>query len=129
VLARTIQGWTLGRSAQEIRPTYDRSVIRDCECFRADQTLFNLAFRKHCGTALVLRDESRLCGRGGPSDHPRQYLWYARRKRESLIYFWQPIGRADFAFLLSRCTSYLRIIARDLAIVLARGVSKLRAKR
>jgi hypothetical protein len=98
-LARTIKGWNLGRSAQEIRSAYDQSVIRQCECFRADQTLFNLAFRKHSGGNLVLREELRYCGRGGPADHPRQYLWYSRRSSRSLFYFWRPIGGADSAFV------------------------------
>jgi hypothetical protein len=112
-LARTIEGWNLGRSPQEARPAYDRSVIRQCECFRADQTLFNLAFRKHSGGALVLRNELKYCGLGGPADHPRQYLWYARRKPSSLIYFWQPIGNAGVTFMISRLTSRVRIFVRD----------------
>jgi hypothetical protein len=113
-LARTIEGWNLGRSAGEVRPAYDRSVIRQCECFRADQTLFNLAFRKHCAGKLVLRSELKYCGLGGPSDHPRQYLWYSRRKRSSLIYYWKPIGKVGAAFILNRLMSRVRIAARDL---------------
>lgn len=120
VLARTIQGWNLGRSSQEVRRAYDRSAIRQCECFRADQTLFNLAFREHCAGTLVLRNELRYCGRGGPADHPRQYLWYSRRQRKSLIYFWQSIGTTDLTFFFNRLTSYLRIVSRDYAIQLLR---------
>jgi hypothetical protein len=112
VLKRTIQGWTLGRSAGEVRATYDHSVIRDCECFRADQTLFNLAVRKHYQGELFLRDEAKYCGRGGAVDHPRQYLWYARRQYKSLIYFWRPIGRRSTAYFLNRFISYLRIASR-----------------
>jgi hypothetical protein len=114
VLARTIEGWTLGRSAQETRRTYDSSVIRECPCFRADQTLFNLAFRKHCRGKLVLRDELRYCGRGGPSDHRRQYLWYSRRQRSSLIYFWQPMGEPTAEFFLNRLMAYVTILTRYL---------------
>ena len=113
VLARTIEGWNLGRSALETRPVYDRSVIRDCECFRADQTLFNLAFRKYYGSGLLLRDELRYCGLGGPADHPRQYLWYARRKRESLVYFWRPLGKGGVTFFANRIAAYVYIFARD----------------
>jgi hypothetical protein len=112
VLSRTIEGWNLGRSADEIRSTYDRSVIRDCECFRADQTLLNLAFRKHYNTALVLRDELKYCGLSGPSDHPRQYLWYSRRQRRSLVYFWQPLNGSSLAFLFNRIGSYFSILTR-----------------
>jgi hypothetical protein len=119
VLERTRQGWTLGCSANETRLAYDRSVVRECECFRADQTLFNLAFRKHIGE-LVLRNERKYCGLSGPADAPRQYLWYARRQRRSLIYFWRPIGRLDLTFLFNRLLSYLRILAKDCAVWLLR---------
>jgi hypothetical protein len=114
VLALTIEGWNLGRSAKETRNTYDSSVIRECECFRADQTLFNLAFRKFSPRALVLRDELKYCGRGGAKDHPHQYLWYSRRRRDSLIYFWQPIGGLTVAFLFNRLTAYVTILTRFL---------------
>jgi hypothetical protein len=114
VLALTIQGWNLGRSAQETRNTYDFSIIRECECFRADQTLFNLAFRKFSSKELVLRDELKYCGRGGAEDHPRQYVWYSRRRRDSLIYFWRPIGGLTFAFLVNRLTAYVSILTRFL---------------
>jgi hypothetical protein len=124
VLARTIQGWTLGRSAQESRLSYDRSVIRQCDCFRADQTLFNLSVRKHAAGSLVLRDELKYVGRGGAADHPRQYLWYSRRQRKSLTYFWRPIGNANFAFTFNRVTSYVRITAANCVILLLRLLAK-----
>jgi hypothetical protein len=124
VLARTVEGWNLGRSVQETRRAYDRSVIRNCEVFRADQTLFNLSFRKYYGKELLLRDELRYCGLGGPADHARQYLWYARRKRESLIYFWQPLGKRGPMFLVNRIVAYSYIIARDLAVRLWQFQSK-----
>jgi hypothetical protein len=114
VLTRTIEGWNLGRSAQEIRKTYDSSVIRQCPCFRADQTLFNLAFRKYCPGELVLRNELKYCGRGGPSDHRHQYLWYSRRQRRSLIYFWKPLGEPTMDFLINRLTAYITILTRYL---------------
>jgi hypothetical protein len=122
VLERTIQGWTLGRSAGEVRTTYDQSVIRNCKCFRADQTLFNLAVRRHCPEALLLRDELKYCGRGGPADHPRQYLWYARRQYKSLIYFWRPIGRRSVAYIVNRAVSYVRIASRYYGGLLSRAV-------
>ena len=46
-LELAVAGWTLGCSLDERRPTYDRSVIRDCACFRCDQTLLNLTLRKY----------------------------------------------------------------------------------
>jgi hypothetical protein len=120
VLKRTIEGWNLGRSANEVRLAYDRSVIRDCEYFRADQTLFNLAFRRYYSNDLVLRDELKYCGYGGSHDSPTQYLWYSRRNIRSLTYILKPIGSASLAFLLNRITSLSRIIARDIAIVIFR---------
>jgi hypothetical protein len=131
VLERTIQGWNLGRSAQEVRDTYDYSVIRQCECFRADQTLFNLALRKRlAGDDLILRDQWKYCGQGGPVDHPRQYLWYSRRQRNSLLYFWRPIGARNYAFLINRLASYCRIASRfyggRVIRFIAHGMSTLR---
>lgn len=111
-LLRTREGWNLGRSAQEKSRVYDRSAVRQCPCFRADQTLLNLAFRKHYGAALIVRDGPRYCGVGGANDHPRQYLWYARRKRSSLIYFWTPLKSNSFIFWINRVTSYLVIATR-----------------
>jgi hypothetical protein len=115
VLARTIEGWTLGRSVDEVRRTFDHSVIRDCECFRADQTLFNLAFRKICGGNLLLRDELKYCGLGGAQDHARQYLWYSRRKRSSLIYIWTPIGTSTVAYYFNRLTFVVWLWATECA--------------
>lgn len=71
-LTRTKQGWNLGRSAWEQRRTYDSNVTRDCASFRADQAPLNLAFRKYYGTDLMLREELRYCGRGGPDQATRQ---------------------------------------------------------
>jgi hypothetical protein len=126
VLARTVEGWNLGRSAQEIRRTYDHSVIRHCECFRADQTLFNLAFRKHCPGRLVLRNELKYCGLGGPADHPRQYLWYSRRRRDSLTYFWRPIGPPTLLFVFNRVVAYITISVRRLASLMLRHLLRRR---
>ncbi|HUN74979.1 MAG TPA: hypothetical protein VMU40_10725 [Steroidobacteraceae bacterium] len=128
VLERTIEGWTLGCSPGETRRAYDRSVVRDCECFRADQTLFNLAFRKHFGASLVLRNELKYCGHGGPHDHPRQFLWYSRRRRDSLIYFWRPIGEARMVFAFNRLTSYALITLRDFAITCFRRYTEWRCR-
>jgi hypothetical protein len=113
VLKLTVQGWNLGRSADEIRKTYDHSAIRDCSCFRADQTLFNLELRKRLGHRLILRNELKYCGLGRANDSPRQYLWYARRLRSSLLYFWKPVGSKSPAYLRNRITAYLDIAARD----------------
>jgi hypothetical protein len=102
---RTCEGLTLGCSAQEESRVFDRSVQRDCPCFRADQTVLNLAFRKHLGPSLLVRDQRRLTGLGGADDHPRQYVWYARRARHSLIHYWEPIHRASPVHWLNRVAS------------------------
>lgn len=81
-----VQGLNLGRSATEPTPKYRPDIIRDCPCFRADQTVLNLAFRKVFGHRLLVRRAARYCGAGGPADHPGQYVWYARRKHASLLY-------------------------------------------
>ena len=118
-LALTVQGWNLGRSAGEKNPLYG-AVVRDCVCFRADQTLLNLAFVKHLGPQLLIRDELRYCGRGGPADHPNQYLWYARRQRASMRYFWRPLQQVSAAFLYNRITAGAKLALRWRAAAFAR---------
>jgi hypothetical protein len=101
------EGWTLGCSGAESSRTYDRSVIRDCPCFRCDQTLLNLAFRKHLGGALQIRRELPITGLGGPSDHPRQYLWYARKNRAGLGHYWKRLDPGAPAFWSNRLKGWL----------------------
>jgi hypothetical protein len=121
-LAAVRDGLNLGCSADEFRPSYDRSVVRDCAVFRADQTLFNLAFRKAYGTNLTLHDERKYCGKGGRNDAPRQYVWYARRQPRSMTFFWRPFGGALAAFVLNRATAYPHILLRRWAGTI-RGLS------
>ena len=96
-MEQTVQGLNLGRSATEPTPKYRPDIIRNCPCFRADQTVLNLAFRKLFGAALHVRRAARYCGAGGPADHPGQYLWYARRKRASLLYLFSAAGPGGWA--------------------------------
>lgn len=132
-LEKTRQGWSLGSSADELRRSYDRSIVRDCASFRADQTLLNLAFRKQFGAELMLRDELRYVGLGGAHDHPRQFLWYARRKRSSLLYFWTPLQSSSTLFWFNRITAYARIVVmealRDVYLSWTRTLSRWGAKR
>jgi hypothetical protein len=107
-LKYTKDGWGLGCSAKERSPHFDRSVTRDCPCFRADQTLFNLAMRKRFGASLFVRNERRYCGFWNPNDHPRQFLWYSRRQRESLTYYWQPLGSRNMVFWYNRLPAYAK---------------------
>lgn len=99
-------GWTLGCSAGETRPTYDRSVIRDCECFRCDQTLLNLTLRKWVPEEILVRRPLHYYGNSGqPSESPRQLLWYARRAPKSMTYYGRPIGTDLKAFVVNRLAS------------------------
>jgi hypothetical protein len=83
---RVIEGLNLGRSSDEKSGNYQPNIIRNCKCFRADQTLLNLAFRETFGASLQIRRAAPYTGSGGPVDHRKQYLWYARRQRSSLGY-------------------------------------------
>ena len=105
----TLLGYNLGRSSQEKNRIYDNSVKHDCSCFRADQTLLNLAFRQYCGNNLIIRDELRYCGLGGASDHPNQYLWYSRKHMDSLVYYWTPLNNKHALYYYSRLVSYIKI--------------------
>ncbi|WP_374623684.1 hypothetical protein [Pandoraea sp.] len=110
-----ILGLNLGRSACEANKNYKPNIIRDCTCFRADQTLLNLAFRKEFGEKLVIRKPAPICGFGKSNDHPGQYLWYARRSVESLRYIYENTGRSKLCFLVNRCLWLLRITSRIFA--------------
>lgn len=114
-LELTKEGFNLGRSKQEINPIYDKSIEHDCVCFRADQTLINLAFRQYFGNALIIRETLRYCGSGGPEDHHLQYLWYSRRHKDSLIYYWTPLNEHIFLFYYNRVTAYSIILAKRIA--------------
>jgi hypothetical protein len=85
-LASVRLGLNLGRSAAEGNSNYRPNILRDCDCFRADQTILNLAFQCVFGESLELRKPLKYCGSGGPRDHPSQYLWYSRRDFKSLSY-------------------------------------------
>lgn len=102
VLDMTLSGYNLGRSANEKNKIYQPNLIRDCICFRADQTLLNLAFREALGWEMIVRPEKRYVGMGGAFDHPNQYLWYARRKKSSLVYVNRKLGESFFVFVFNR---------------------------
>jgi hypothetical protein len=108
----TKAGWNLGSSAQETHRGYDKSAIRDCRSFRADQTLLNLTFRKHLGEAMIVRDYLRYIGAGGPHDHAYQYIWQSRRKKDSLTYYWRPLQSISLICIYNRCTGFMRILAQ-----------------
>lgn len=124
-LALTVAGWNLGRSASEQNPLYGKVALRDCVCFRADQTLFNLAMIEHMGPDILIRDEVRYCGRGGPHDHVNQYLWYSRRNKSSMLYFARPLHAYSSVFLYNRLTSWVRLELRWRASELKQWVKSL----
>lgn len=109
--ASMLQGLNLGHSADEPNRKYQPDIIRDCACFRADQTLLNLAFRQAFGTALLIRRIARYGGRGGSKDRLGQYLWYARQQPASLQFvFSRPLPRAAVA-LCNRAIWYTQVVA------------------
>lgn len=108
-LELTKHGWTLGCSPGEVNKVYDRSVIRDCPCFRADQTLLNLTFRKHIKGPLFVRKPHKYCGFGGLHDHPNQDLWYARKSPKSMMFLWRPLHRDTITFRFNRVKALPRI--------------------
>lgn len=121
-LELTIAGWNLGRSANERNPLYGKSVVRDCVCFRADQTLLNLAMVEHLGESIQIRNELRYCGHGGPNDHINQYVWYARRHENSMLYFSKPIHDYSIIFFYNRITAWTILFLRWRAIDILKWV-------
>lgn len=111
-LALTITGWNLGRSASEPNPLYSNVALRDCVCFRSDQTLLNLAMIEYMGSDIVIRDELRYCGLGGQRDHVNQYLWYSRRNKNSMLYFAKPMNVYSIVFVYNRMTAWIILFLR-----------------
>lgn len=111
-LALTIAGWNLGRSVSEKNPLYSSALLRDCVCFRSDQTLLNLAMIEHMGPGIMIRDELRYCGLGGQRDHVNQYLWYSRRNKNSMLYFATPMNSCSVIFIYNRLTAWVVLILR-----------------
>ena len=111
-LALTIAGWNLGRSASEKNPLYSKVALRDCPCFRADQTLLNLAMVEYMGPDILIRDELRYCGLGGQYDHVNQFLWYSRRHKSSMLYFTKPLNAYSTVFFYNRLTSWFILVLR-----------------
>ena len=92
-----LEGLNLGRSKDELSANYSpKNLIRDCLCFRADQTLLNLAFNNVNNFRLKVRQSKRYTGDGGFKDHPNQYLWYSRRANNSLGYIGIGIFKRGF---------------------------------
>jgi hypothetical protein len=119
--AGMLQGLNLGRSADEPNRKYKPALVRDCPCFRADQTLLNLAFRQAFGQALCIRRVKRYGGQGGASDHTAQYLWYARQNPQSMTYVFskpwpQPtlgaLNRLIWYFQLSAIEAWRAVLKR-----------------
>ncbi len=113
-----IQGLNLGRSSIETNKNYKPNIIRDCVCFRADQTVLNLAFRNLYNDRLHIYKTLRICGHGQSDNHPNQYLWYARRKIKSLVYIYEYFGVSKELFVINRVIWLSRIYLRSAAKVL-----------
>lgn len=111
-LSLTTDGWNLGRSDGEQNPLYGKTPLRACVCFRADQTLFNLAIVEHVGPGILIRNEIRYCGQGGPHDHVNQYLWYARRNKNCMVYFFRPLNTYSCVFLFNRILAWVKLLLR-----------------
>jgi hypothetical protein len=111
-LSLTNDGWNLGRSDGEQNPLYGKFPLRACVCFRADQTLLNLAMVEYIGPGILIRDQMRYCGLGGPYDHVNQYLWYARRNKDSFLYFTKPLNGYSSVFVFNRLTGWIIVELR-----------------
>jgi hypothetical protein len=105
-------GLNLGRSQDERNFNYKPDLIRDCACFRADQTVLNLSFRRIFKSSLLVRKNSRYCGDGTPDAHPSQYLWYARRTTASLTYINRHLTGDLFSYMSNRIFWKLMFISR-----------------
>jgi hypothetical protein len=100
----------------------EAAMLRDCICFRADQTLLKWAFRQAFGADLRVRRAARYVGAGGPTDHPSQYVWYARRKAASLVYLYRPDERGSVVRHINRAWWRMKLgLIRIAKLILARS--------
>lgn len=81
-----LQGYNLGRSPTEAsRKYWPLDLIRNCQYFRADQTILNISAH------LVLRENIKVVsgipiyGELGMVLDSSQYLWYSRRVYDSVV--------------------------------------------
>jgi hypothetical protein len=125
-------GWALGWSEKErYRATTDRDrdIIRNCDCFRHDQTISNLTLRKHIKSDVFIRSEKKYLGNTSGTDHRMQFIWNNRTDPAGLIYLWNPITpyssiyfRNRFVFSLLKNIKQIRFICRRIVFFILRLV-------
>jgi hypothetical protein len=118
-------GWTLGWSEKErYRATkdLDRNIIRNCDCFRHDQTIINLTLRKHIKADVFIRSERKYLGKNSGTDHRMQFIWNYRTDPSGLIYLWNPTTAYSLVFFCNRFVFSLLKNIRQIRFICKRAV-------
>lgn len=124
-MTAVMNGLNLGRSINERNSNYKPNIIRDCVCFRADQTVLNLSFYSYFSHELEIRKPENYVGQYNIVIRKSQYLWYARRTQKSLIYSQVLISNSKFAHVVNRLRWNIYFGMRDLAkSILSKNKSK-----
>ena len=118
-----LKGYNLGKSRDELNPRFSPELFRDCELFRADQTIINMSMRKFLGDELKIYNGKFIYAYDGnfSSDYGRkihldnQYLQYARRTYGSLVYL-KFSDSKNIRIFLSKINFKLNALARYLII-------------
>jgi hypothetical protein len=111
------QGYALGFSPKDSwRNTgVDKnSIVRDCEMFRHDMTLLNIAMRKKFGDLLSIQDASKYAG--GKDAHKDQTIWHLRLNFKTLTFINQYFLHKNFSVLsfLNRVFIFLAVSFKNL---------------
>lgn len=114
----SIQGYCLGYSKQEMhRDSANLRIIRDCNCFRHDQTIINLLVYKYFHDYLIHR-EIKYIGMQSSKSHKMQYIWNSRLDNKALKYIYIFDTNNFVFFILNRVIFISSVIARRIRKVL-----------
>lgn len=94
------QGLALGFSLKDQwrNKNHDKNnIIRDCEIFRHDMTLLNIAVRKSLGENFIIQEGGIYAG--GKDAHPDQLIWNLRLNYKKLDYLNYSYLHSQFLFL------------------------------
>lgn len=114
----SIQGYCLGYSKQEMyRDSANLRIIRDCKCFRHDQTIINLLVYKYFSDYLI-HSEIKYIGINSDKSHKNQYIWSCRLDNKALKYiFIFDISNFVF-FIINRVAFSFGVITRRIRKIL-----------
>jgi len=109
-------GLALGYSESEIHrvKSEKENIIRNCERFRHDQTLLNIAFKKHCSFVVNGRSEGFKPFDWPKKNNKKPFIWNSRRNIVALNYLWRPLDKFSLNYFINRANFIKRILVQPL---------------